>query len=244
VEVSLKSPTRTERGHGRRGEPAETVRGPVRTCVGCGSRDGAAELVRLIIADDEVAFDLAGGAFGRGAHVHARLDCLEKAPRGLSRAFKRPMKQDAAALGERLVEACNRRIAGLLLAARRSGTLTMGADAVLEVLGAGAGSRGEGSRGRAGEDFANVLVVLSLDAGSLTSRKEVQSCVAAGRAVAWGTKNELGSLLGASSVAICAVRHAGIADELKRMRVSADAGAAATRATREGAECSRCPEAR
>jgi predicted RNA-binding protein YlxR (DUF448 family) len=190
----------------------------------------APELVRLVVEGDEVAFDLAGGAFGRGAHLHARPVCLEKAPRGLSRAFKRTMKQDARALGRLLVEACNRRMAGLLLAAHRSRTLTVGADAVLEVL-ADAG----------GANVANVLVVLALDAGSLTSRKEVQGCVAAGRAVAWGSKSELGTLLGASSVAICAVRHPGIADELKRMRVAADAGAAATR---EGAECSRCPEAR
>jgi hypothetical protein len=125
-----------------------------------------------------------------------------------------------------------------LLAARRTGALTLGADAVLELLGGG-------GRGRAGDDVANVLVVISLDAGSLTSRKEVETCVAAGRAVAWGAKMELGVLLGAPSVAICAVRHAGIADELKRMRVAADAGAAAaTSETREGAECSRCPEAR
>ena len=69
--------------------------------------------------------------------------------------------------------------------------------------------------------------------------------IADGRAMAWRTRSELGSLLGEQSVAICAIRHAGIAAELKRMRVAADAGAAATTsATREGAECSRFPEAR
>jgi predicted RNA-binding protein YlxR (DUF448 family) len=238
----VRSPTSGGRGRSRRGETA-TVRGPVRTCVGCGSRDGAAELVRLIVAEGEVAFDLAGGAFGRGAHVHARPGCLEKAPRGLSRAFKREMKASSAELGRSLVEACNRRIAGLLLAARRSGALTLGADAVLELLGRREHGR-EPGRDAGREDVANVLVVLSLDAGSLTSRKEIENYVAAGRAVAWGTKIDLGVLLGAPSVAICAVRHAGIADELKRMRVAADAGAAATSETREGAECSRCPEAR
>jgi len=217
----------TERDTDRRGESPRPPRAPTRTCVGCGSRDDATELVRLVVADDEVAFDLAGGAFGRGAHLHARPGCLEKAPRGLSRAFKRTMKQDAATLGRLLVEACNRRIAGLLLAAYRSRALAVGTDAALEALGAG--------------EEAAPLGVVALDAGSLASRTEVQRCVAAGRAVAWGTKSELGALFGAQTVAICAVRHAGIAAELKRMRVAADAGAAATR---EGAECSRCPEAR
>jgi predicted RNA-binding protein YlxR (DUF448 family) len=225
VELAL-----TERETDRRGEagrPARAARSPrvpTRTCVGCGERDDASALVRLVVADDEVAFDLAGGAFGRGAHLHARPSCLEKAPRGLARAFRRPMKQDAAALGRLLVDACNRRIAGLLLAAFRSRALAVGADASIEALGEGA-----------------PLGVLALDAGSLVSRTEIERCVAAGRAVAWGTKSELGSLFGAPSVAICAVRHAGIAAELKRMRVTADAGSASTR---EGAECSRCPEAR
>jgi predicted RNA-binding protein YlxR (DUF448 family) len=216
--------TLTERETDRRGDSPRPARVPTRTCVGCGLRDDASALVRLIVAGDEVAFDLAGGGFGRGAHLHARPACLEKAPRGLARAFKRAMKQDAGALGRLLVESCNRRIAGLLMAAFRSRELAVGTDAALEALKQGA-----------------PLGILALDAGSLVSRTEIERCVAAGRAVAWGTKSELGSLLGAGSVAICAVRHAGIAAELKRMRVAADAGSAATR---EGAECSRCPEAR
>jgi hypothetical protein len=119
-------------------------------------------------------------------------------------------------------------MAGLLLAARRSGGLAIGADAAFEALGKGAS-----------------LAVVAVDAGSVAETVEVQRCVAGGRAIAWRTRSELGSLLGERSVAICAVRHAGIAGELKRMRVAADAGAAATTsATREGAECSRFPEAR
>jgi predicted RNA-binding protein YlxR (DUF448 family) len=216
--------TLTERETDRRGDSPRLARVPTRTCVGCGLHDAASALVRLIVAGDEIAFDLAGGGFGRGAHLHARPACLEKAPRGLARAFKRAMKQDAGALGRLLVESCNRRIAGLLMAAFRARELAVGTDAALEALEQGA-----------------PLGILALDAGSLVSRTEIERCVAAGRAVAWGTKSELGSLLGAGSVAICAVRHAGIAAELKRMRVAADAGSAATR---EGAECSRCPEAR
>jgi len=228
VEIPLASNERDTEQRVDGPRPAQT---PTRTCVGCGSRDDASDLVRMVVAEDEVAFDLAGGAFGRGAHLHARPACLERAPRGLARAFKRAMKQDSATLGRLLVEACNRRIAGLLLAAYRSRALAVGTDAALEALGAG------------GQTMApsGILGVVALDAGSLASRTEVQRCVAAGRAVAWGTKSELGALFGAGSVAICAVRHAGIAAELKRMRVAADAGAAATR---EGAECSRCPEAR
>jgi predicted RNA-binding protein YlxR (DUF448 family) len=197
--------------------------------VGCGLRDVSPAMLRVVVAEGEVAFDLAGGAFGRGAHVHARPECIEKAPRGLSRAFRRSFELDASALGGRLVEACDRRMAGLILAAHRLRALAVGADAAIEALKQDA-----------------PLGVLAADAGSLTADFAVVRCVAEGRAIAWSTKNELGALLGERAVAICAVRHAGIAAELKRMRAAADAGVAATReaATREGARCSRFPEAR
>jgi predicted RNA-binding protein YlxR (DUF448 family) len=223
--MNVESPlSERESQSARRGES----RGPTRTCVGCGLRDDAAELVRLVVTEDEVAFDLAGGAFGRGAHLHARPACIEKAPKGLARSFRGAIKADAATIGRRLVEACDRRMAGLLIAAHRTRALALGADASIEALAQGA-----------------PLGVLAVDAGGIAETVEVQRCVAAGKAVAWRTKSELGGLFGERSVAICAVRHAGIAAELKRMRVAADAGAAATTsATREGAECSRFPEAR
>jgi predicted RNA-binding protein YlxR (DUF448 family) len=214
-----------------RATPVRTSR--QRTCVGCGARDDAGALLRLVVASDaggpkheigEVVFDLAGGSFGRGAHVHAVRACIEKTPRGLARAFRGAVKVDAAAVGKRLVEACDRRIAGLLVAARRARALALGADAAREALAEGA-----------------PLAVLAADAGSIAVTAEVQRCVAEGRAIAWSTKNEIGRLLGEPSVAICAVRHAGLAAELKRMRAAADAGLAATT---EGAECSRFPEAR
>jgi hypothetical protein len=214
----------SERKGARRGES----RRPTRTCVGCGLRDDAAELVRIVATEDDVAFDLAGGAFGRGVHLHARPACIEKAPRGLARGFRGAVKADAAAIGQRLVEACDRRMAGLLLAAHRSRVVATGADAALEALEHGA-----------------PLAIVAVDAGSIADTAEVRSCIASGRAVAWRTRSELGNLLGERSVAICAVRHAGIATELKKMRLAADAGGATKSATtREGAECSRFPEAR
>ena len=222
--VSPSSQHDSERKGARRGES----RRPTRTCVGCGLRDDAAELVRLVATDDEFAFDLAGGAFGRGVHIHARAACIEKAPKGLARGFRGAVKADAAAIGRRLVEACDRRMAGLLLAAHRSRVLAIGADAALEALEHGA-----------------PLAVIAVDAAGIAETAEVRLCIASGRAVAWRTRSELGGLLGEQSVAICAVRHAGIAAELKKMRLAADAGVTATTsATREGAECSRFPEAR
>ena len=196
---------------------------PERTCVGCGLRDAASAMVRLVVAEDEVAFDLAGGAFGRGAHLHARPDCIEKAPRGLARTFKRDPKVDPRELAARLSAACDRRMSGLLLAARRTNALAVGTDASLEAIRRGA-----------------PLAVVAVDAGTVSKTLEVQGAIAEGRAIAWKTKNDLGALLGEKAVAICAVRHSGIASELQVLRAAADAAAVTTR---EGAECSKRPEA-
>ena len=198
---------------------------PTRTCVGCGEHVDAAELVRLVVADDEVVFDLAGGAFGHGAHVHARPACLAAAPRGLSRAFKREISLKADELGRRLVAASDRRMTGLLLAARRTRVLAVGTDEALGALRRGA-----------------ALAIVAVDAGVVAKSREVEQAVSEGRAIAWMSKADLGATLGEKTVAICAVRHAGIAGQFKTLRAAADAGAATTR---EGARCSSpVPEAR
>jgi len=205
---------------------------PMRTCVGCGLHDDASELVRLVVGDGEVAFDLAGGAFGRGAHMHPRPACIAKTPRGLARAFRGQAPVDVVELGRRLVSACDRRVRGLLLAAHRLRALAIGADASLAALRVG----------NACGSASAALAVVAVDAGSVASGKVLADAVASGRAIAWGTKSELGGLLGEKAVAICAVRHGRIAAELKRMRAAADAGVTMTG---EGAACSsRFPEAR
>ena len=197
-----------------------------RTCVGCGLRDEALSTLRLAVAGGQVVFDLAGGSFGRGAHLHANPSCIAKAPRALARAFRREgLSVTAAELGERLVIACDRRMAGLLLAARRTGAVAIGGNAATDAIG---------RRG--------AFAIVALDAGRVASSIEVDRAIREGRAIAWKTKCELGALLGEEVVAICAVCHTSIAAELKTLRAAADAGAAATR---EGAGCSsRRPEAR
>ena len=203
--------------------PRKDERGPERTCVGCGLRGEARGMLRLVVSDDEVAFDLAGGHFGRGAHLHPTAECVAQAPRGLARSFKRDPKVDAAGLAHRLSAACDRRMAGLLLAARRTGALAIGADAALEAI------RREAP-----------LALVAVDAGSIATKTEVQAAVAEGRAIAWKTKAALGQLLGETEVALCAIRHDGFAHELRFLRAAADAATT----TREGGECSRRPEAR
>ncbi len=222
-------------------------RPPSRTCVGCGAHDDATEMVHLVMlpgeggVGEELVFDAlfmhggglkGGGGHGRGAHVHARPACLAKAPAGLARSLRRPVTLRVEDLGARLVTACERRMDGLLVSARRLRAVAVGADAALAALRHDA-----------------PLVVVATDAGSVVDKTEVVEAIAGGRAIAWGTKAALGGLLGEASVAICAVSHPAIATELKKMRACADAGTAATSETshtsqtREGARCRR-PEAR
>jgi hypothetical protein len=139
----------------------------------------------------------------------------------------------SADLGAQLVAACHRRMAGLLLAARRLDAVAVGADASLSALGRHVAL--------SGTTKAAPLAIVAVDAGSVARSEEVTRAVAHGRALAWSQQSELGALLGEVAVAICVVRHESIAGELKRMSAAADAGVAAMA---DGAAGSRRPEAR
>jgi predicted RNA-binding protein YlxR (DUF448 family)/ribosomal protein L7Ae-like RNA K-turn-binding protein len=178
----------------------EALRGRTRTCVGCGERvevlDPAnADFVRLILGPGgEIAVDPKGGGFGRGAHVHARRGCLERAVRvGLPRVTKGKAhvvfdlegesdKSEALStdsLARAIQRSMDRRIEGLLRAAVRSRHVARGADAVT-----GACRRDEAE-----------LVLVACDAAAAADLTEVRRAVAEGRAVAWGTKERLGAIV-------------------------------------------------
>jgi predicted RNA-binding protein YlxR (DUF448 family) len=179
-------------------QAGETRKGrePGRTCVGCGKVDAREHLVRVVLGPEgEIVFDLAGGAFGRGAHVHPAIACLDKAAsKGLSRSFGEAVRCDAAALCQMLVDAADRRIEGLLNSAARSGVAVIGFEAVDAAL-----ARDE-----------LVLAVVARDAGGCASSRSIQQAVAQGRAIAWGTKAVLGSLAQRDQVSVLGIRSAKI----------------------------------
>lgn len=175
-------------------EAEEAPRGRVRTCVGCGERieGDAGDLIRLVLGPEgEIAVDARGGAFGRGAHVHARPACLDRAARsGLARSTKgkaatvlsedgEALPLHAGSLARVIQEAMDRRIEGLFAAAVRSRQLAFGADAVT-----GACQRGDAA-----------LVVVARDAAAAAELTEVRRAVSEGRAVAWGDKQRLGRIV-------------------------------------------------
>ena len=177
-------------------EAEKAPRGRTRTCVGCAQHveiAGATDLVRLVLGpppEGAVAVDAGGGAFGRGAHVHARPACLERAAKGgLARATKgkalcvssadgvrHPLH--AGSLARAIQEAMDRRIEGLLASAARSRQLASGADAVTTAC----------------ERREAELVVVASDAAAAAELDEVRRAVSEGRAVAWGDKHRLGRM--------------------------------------------------
>jgi predicted RNA-binding protein YlxR (DUF448 family) len=171
-----------------------------RTCVGCGHVDAVEAMVRLVVSDEgEVAVDLAGGAFGRGAHVHPSRTCIAGAPRGLAKSFKRAVGVAPAELAESIASAAYRRARGLLASAVRSNQVEIGADMAGDAFG-----RGEVA-----------LLVVARDAKSAAQVGSVMHAVAKGGAVAWGTKAELGSLVNKSEVAVLGIISQPIAAALR-----------------------------
>lgn len=175
-----------------------TAKTSERTCAGCGGKGLPEDMVRVLKGPEgEIAVDLAGGGFGRGAHVHP--GCLEKACKGgFARAFKAKVEVDLDALKAQLADAIERRVAGLLLGARRAGHVAIGNDAACEALRSGA------------------FAVVACDAGGVAQKHEVVQAVTEGRAISFGSKATLGALMGHTEVAIVAVMHAPLGREMKK----------------------------
>ncbi|MBX3193122.1 MAG: DUF448 domain-containing protein [Labilithrix sp.] len=177
---------------------------PRRMCAGCGKRDLADGLVRVVLGPDgALAIDLADSKFGRGAHVHPAVDCVTKALRaGFAKAFKAKVEGSIEALSDQIVEAADRRIEGLLAGARRGRLVVAGADSVRDAL----------------NDGSAELVLVASDAAAATKFSEIQEAIGQGKAVAWSNKQHLGSLFGRDEVAVCAVLHEGVAKAIGSAR--------------------------
>jgi len=62
---------------------------PIRTCVGCRERAPLGELLRVVLERGRVVADPERRRPGRGAYVHWRPECVERAARGgLARGFR------------------------------------------------------------------------------------------------------------------------------------------------------------
>lgn len=187
-----------------------------RSCVGCGQRVELArariELIRLVFvpplpgSDGRIGVvpDIAGArsaGVGRGAWVHARLDCVGAAvKRGLARAAKAPVHVDLPGLHALIAAQARRRAFALLSAAQRGGHAFVGSTAVEDAWRRG----------------CLVLVLVAEDAAHAAATSAVRAAKDQGMALSWGTKRSLGEALARNDLAVVAVADEGIADALAR----------------------------
>ncbi|MEO8796405.1 MAG: YlxR family protein [Polyangiaceae bacterium] len=176
----------------------------VRTCIGCGSKDDPGAFVRLVLgtaADGgaEILVDVGSKAVGRGAHVHATWKCLQSACKsGLSKSFHQEIHVKAKDVAADITAALDRRIEGLVVAARGAGALAVGADKAIAAMHKGA-----------------PLVVVARDAGSVGQKEEVLEAAGSGRAIVWRDKTEIGRVVDRTDVAMIAIENAGIASAVR-----------------------------
>ena len=178
--------------------------GPRRQCAGCAKRDDAGDLLRIVLGENGMlAVDLADSRFGRGSHVHASKECMQKALRGgFAKVFKTKVEGTVEELGEQIVISADRRIEGLLAGARRGKLTIAGADSVREAYREGNAA----------------LVIVACDAAAATKHSEIQEAVAEGKAIAWSNKQRLGAIFGRDETAVCAVLHEGVAKAIGSAR--------------------------
>lgn len=72
---------------------------PVRTCLGCRQVAAKSELLRIVAVDGVLTADPAARLGGRGAYVHRRAECLDKAEQ--RRAFQRALRLSEPPTGGR-----------------------------------------------------------------------------------------------------------------------------------------------
>ena len=78
---------------------------PVRTCIGCRSRAPRTELIRLVVHHGELIVDETASASGRGAWVHPKLECVERAEtrNAFPRALRVSTRLDSTPIKNRLI---------------------------------------------------------------------------------------------------------------------------------------------
>jgi predicted RNA-binding protein YlxR (DUF448 family) len=177
------------------------VAATVRTCIGCRQSETRDNLLRLVATPDgRIAFDLAGGSFGRGAWVHARTDCLAKSVRGLGRALRAPITASLLEIYQGLLAAAWRRAESLTRSAKRAGHLLIGAEAGSLVWRTG--------------KVAIAVVAEDARAGALVPW--VRDALQAGCILFGPPKSILGKWCGHEQVAIAAITDSGLAKALAR----------------------------
>lgn len=180
----------------------ETGVDPERTCAGCRQRDARDALLRFAVRSEEPRLlpDPRRRLPGRGVSVHPTRECVRRAVErgGFARAIGGKLSLDTDALCAMSAAQYARRFSGLLLAALRNRSLAIGTDAVRRAL----------------DVAAPPLLLLATDAAGRRDELTERAARLGGRCVVYGTKNDLGRIVGRAEVGVLAILDAGIALEV------------------------------
>lgn len=175
---------------------------PERTCAGCRQRDARSALLRFAVTRGapELVPDPRRRLPGRGVSVHPSRDCVRLAVErgGFARALGTKPAVGVDSLCAQAAAQYARRFGGLLLAARRSGALAVGTEAVRRALASA----------------APPLLLVAEDAAGRRQEIAEQAARLGGHCVVFGTKEELGRLLGRDEVGVLAILDEGLAREV------------------------------
>jgi uncharacterized protein len=182
----------------------------LRTCVGCLEVGPAEPLVRVVLGPDgSIVPDLASGAVGRGAWIHARAACIKKGvPRGFAKSFKTNVVADQTEFVRNLSLQAERRAFALLGSALRAGRGRAGTTQVRDAINGGGVE----------------LVIVARDARAAADAPWIDALVGEGRARAFATKELLGRAIGREEIGVIAILDVGLASALKRALDVADLG--------------------
>ena len=164
--------------------------------------------MRLVLGPDgSVAADPRGGSIGRGAWVHARLDCLVKAvPRGVARALKANVKSTPSEVAAQLRAAGKRRALAILSQAQRAKKAAAGSTAASEALDAGLAR----------------WVVVAADTRAAASLPAIVKAISGGHGIVLGNKEEVGLALGRPETGVVAILDENLAESLRDAAALAD----------------------
>jgi predicted RNA-binding protein YlxR (DUF448 family)/ribosomal protein L30E len=175
---------------------------PERTCAGCRQQDARDALLRFVVGPDEPRLvpDPRRRLPGRGVSVHPTRDCLRRAVErgGFARALRMKLAVDTEALCALVAAQYERRLEGLLAAARRNRSLVMGTEAVRTAFA----------------EQAVPLLIVAHDAAGRREELTEQAMRLGGHCVVYGTKSELGRLMGRAELGVMAILDPGIAREV------------------------------
>lgn len=186
-----------------------------RLCAGCRQHDEREQLLRLVLAGDppRIVPDVARSANGRGVSVHATRKCLQLAVRNgaIGRGLRTQAPTSVDELAGWAAGQYERRLAGLLSAAQRTGAAAIGSERARDAIA----------------QRSVELLLLARDAGE--GQQDLQRSLErlGKRCALYGDKASLGRAFGRELVAVVAITDAALAEAVRAaLRCLSELGAA------------------